>query len=1019
MDTINSGTPIPSTSTIQSLISDAALKYDKQLAFHVSGKEALSYRELLASCKATWKILSEAGINQHDRIAVLLPQGPENALVCLSVMSVSTCVPLNPEYKEAELEALFKQLNIRLIITAYEVAAAVINVANTFNIATLVLNIPEEAPAGVFVLEPTTPKLTLTANDTVIDSAPLQHTDIALILHTSGSTGLPKAVPLTHQNLLTSSNNLISTLKLTADDCALNMMPLFHIGALLDLMLAPLAVGGRIVFSRDMSADSFFKALDAFKPSWYQAVPTMMQDLLAKAKREQINVDCSSLRFCRSVSSPLPAAIREAFEDLFKLPVIEIYGMTETAGVITSNTLANKTSDSGTLDVSNTVGKSAGPDIQIADNMGNPAKVNQRGEVIVRGNNVFSGYLGSEPQNEDFINDWFKTGDEGYLDERGQLFLSGRIKDIINRGGEKISPIEVDTLLRQHPLIDDAACFAFTHLSLGEDIAAAIVLKPSSIKASPIQSKHKVNEHELRAFLASSLAQHKIPHHMFFVKQLPRTSGGKLQRHCLTEEFCSDASRRDTPTAVELCSEQQTLIASIWKEVLAVPSVNIDDDFFDLGGDSLSATEFITALEKNLGRSVEMGLFYDHPTLSEFDAFLSEQLAAQDALASSKQDEMPAFNKSKYLSEEVYNEIANFMSAWQGLKKTPDSLIVGLNTLGSKPAIFYGCQGNAELQAFADLMGPEQPVYGFRSLMELHFKSPENEKALSKHFAEEIRASLPNESYIIGGFCAGGRFAFEIAQQLKLLQEKVQLLFLIETFIPRHYDGRTALFYVKRSKQTPYRHFYTPERGWPKYYSGELSVTFLHTHHVGFFKPPEAAVFADHLKHEIDGALNCTPSKNSLNNFPTVSTQVLPENGFQAKISSSVDPALSPEQSLNLKVVLENKSQVTWLPSKQSGIFLANRWRKRKNNKVKVWKDGLTELTEPVAPGEKVTLNLKVIAPTVPRPWILEIDLIDEGVCWFQDYGSSPARLKTQVIYGARFWHLIRDKIRIKKQHAY
>ena len=645
--------------------------------------------------------------------------------------------------------------------------------------------------------------------------------------------------------------------------------------------------------------------------------------------------------------------------------------------------------------------------------------------MIVRGENVFAGY--ERGDNCEFVNGWFRTGDEGFLDEAGFLYLVGRIKDIINRGGEKISPLEIDQLLIAHPAIKDAACFACPHLSLGEDVAAAIVLEPGQT----------LTDFETRQFLSGKLASFKIPHHIFYVESLPRTVAGKLQRQVLSLQFFPAETEGDsTDGAVGEVALPETprekMIASIWQEILDIPQIGLHDNFFDLGGDSLSATEFIAELELKLKRSVTAGMFFDHPTIAAFDQFLSEQLsegavhagdepgqvgvpiAAQAPMHSAQDDNLV----TTHLTKAQFTEMLNVTAAWQGVKKTPDSLLVGFNTLGSKPPIFFACTGSAELLPLAKNLGQDQPLYGFRSLMDLKSKSPENTLAFARHYVEEMRHIQPTGEYILGGFCAGGRLAFEMAQLLRDSGRGVKLLFLMEAFIPRPYDGRVALFYVEQGEHTPYRYYATPEQGWLKYYTGTLSASVLPTYHMGLFESPYDTEFARLLAHEIDCADRGVPSKAVLPESAAPATHPLPRSAYSARIESPLARVIAPGAVMRLPVEVANTSDCIWLPTSRSGISLANRWRKKRSGKIKIWRDGRTELTRPLAPGESVILTLDVRAPVLAREWILEIDLVDEGVCWFQEQGSSPARPSTRVLHGAQYWQYLMNRLGKMNRYA-
>ena len=339
--------------------------------------------------------------------------------------------------------------------------------------------------------------------------------DAALILHTSGTTSRPKIVPLTHGNLCASARNIVETLSLGPTDRGLHVMPLFHIHGLVAGLLAPLLAGGSVFCAPGFNALKFFAWMDEARPTWYTAVPTMHQAILARAGRNRDVILRSPLRFIRSSSASLPPQVMAGLEETFSAPVIEAYAMTEAAHQMTSNPLPPRPRKPGT------VGVAAGPEVRILDAQGNVLPAGQIGEVAIRGENVLQGYENNPQANAAaFVNGWFRTGDQGHLDEDGYLRITGRLKEIINRGGEKISPREVDEVLLSHPAVAQALTFALPHEKLGEEVAAAIV----------VHEGQKVAEQELRDFAAGRLSDFKVPRRIVFLEQIPAGPTGKPQR---------------------------------------------------------------------------------------------------------------------------------------------------------------------------------------------------------------------------------------------------------------------------------------------------------------------------------------------------------------------------------------------------------------------------------------------------------------------------------------------------------
>ena len=442
--------------------------------------------------------LRDAGLNSDSRIAIVLPNGPEMAFVLLAAMSVGCAAPLNPKYREEEFRFYLDDLHAAALITfegaspeAHSAAAkGVIPITVRGEGLTIDLGVPF---AG--------------SNSTARPTAD----DHALVLHTSGTTSRPKIVPLRQRNLAQSARNIASSLGLTADDRSLNVMPLFHIHGMMAGFLAPLSVGGSVVCTPGFDAFAFHRLVDELRPSYYSAVPTMHQMVLSRAPAPRP----TTLRFIRSSSAALPKPVSEKLSELFDVPIIEAYGMTEASHQMTSNPLPPGQAKPGS------VGIARGIDVAILGPENNVLQPGERGEVSIKGATVVDGYENNPSANASaFMSGWFRTGDEGMLDEDGFLFLTGRLKEQINRGGEKISPLEIDEVLLRHPAVAEAVTFAIPHEKLGEEIGAVVVLSEGQ----------EVTESELRAYLAERLAAFKVPRRCVFVSEIPKGATGKIQR---------------------------------------------------------------------------------------------------------------------------------------------------------------------------------------------------------------------------------------------------------------------------------------------------------------------------------------------------------------------------------------------------------------------------------------------------------------------------------------------------------
>lgn len=508
-------------------LADLVIRADPERpALSAPGGAAISYAELRTLIAEAGRTLYAHGIRAGDRVAIVVPGGPMAAALFISVASAATAAPLNPAYTEDEFSFYLADLEAKAVIVAADVPSAARTAALASGIAVLEVSACDarETP-GQFVL----------IGDGQQISAPNSHwpdaaaaDDVALILHTSGTTAKPKRVPLRHRHLTASAANVAATLQLTPDDRTLNIMPLFHIHGLVASLLASISTGGHVVCAPAFDALRAFAWFADAAPTWYSAVPTMHQAILARAPRNTEITDAMTLRFIRSSSASLPPSVLEALETTFRAPVIEAYGMTEAAHQMTSNALPPADRKVGS------VGHPAGPDVALFDRVSNrilraeKAKPDHSGEVVIRGANVFSGYDTDPAANADAFHDgWFRTGDLGVFDDDGCLKIVGRLKEMINRGGEKIAPREVEDVLLRHPAVVEAVVFGCPHATLGEEVAAIVVCVDGQAPTA----------RALKDFAAGSIARFKVPDRILFREAVPKGATGKVQRIGLAQKL--------------------------------------------------------------------------------------------------------------------------------------------------------------------------------------------------------------------------------------------------------------------------------------------------------------------------------------------------------------------------------------------------------------------------------------------------------------------------------------------------
>jgi amino acid adenylation domain-containing protein len=590
--------------TICSLIDDRASTSPQAAAILGIERDPLSFASLAGHIQRTVRQLNRLGIGRDDRIAIVQPNGPEAVVCFLAACSTGVAAPLNPRYSFDEFRFYLSDLKPKVLILSSSEDSAAAKAASSMSVPVLRLA-PDSREAGAFHLDGL-------AAGAPVEDRPALPDSVALVLHTSGSTARPKLVPLTHGNLWHSARNIGASLALSPDDCCLNIMPLFHVHGLVGAALSSLMAGAAVVCAPDFQAPHFFEQLDRFPITWYTAVPTMHRAILGRAGANREIISRSRLRFIRSCSAALPPQLMAELEEVFQVPVVEAYGMTEAAHQVAVNPLPPGARKPGS------VGRPAGCEVSILDEQGGHLPAEQTGHVVLRGPNIMLGYDHGVPRSETFApGGWFYTGDQGRIDQDGYLFLTGRTKEIINRGGEKISPRELDEVLLTHPSVAEAVTFALPDQRLGEEIGAAVVLRPGM----------EAGEGELREFAAERLADFKVPRRILFLAELPKGPSGKLQRIGLAAKLglTEMSTAQQAAGFAEPRRALERKLASIWKEVLDVDRVGIHDDFFELGGDSILATQMAVRVRDEFGVVVPLFRVFASSRLDQMAKWLEAE----------------------------------------------------------------------------------------------------------------------------------------------------------------------------------------------------------------------------------------------------------------------------------------------------------------------------------------------------------------------------------------------------------
>jgi len=599
--------------TLPELLANQAEAFSARPAIQAPFRQALTYAGLWNQVAATVNVLKAAGVSPADRIGLLLPNGPEMAVALLAAASAGSAAPLNPAYRAKELEYCLSDLRPKILLVDSRVDTPARNRAPHYGSTVIDLVSLPNAPAGIFALQGTPSTV---HDDRSGCTHRVDESSVALVLHTSGTTSRPKQVPLTHGNIALSARSIAHTLELNSNDCGLNIMPLFHIHGLIAGLVASLAAGAQVVCAPGLDPEHFFDWLKTFRPTWYSAVPTMHQMILDAARSRDYIPGDVPLRCIRSSSAALAPRLLDELENLFHCPVIEAYGMTEATHQMTSNPLPPGERKAGS------VGLPAGPELGLMNAAGELLEQGATGEIVIRGGSVTAGYQDNPEANQkSFHNGWFKTGDQGHIDADGYLFITGRLKEIINRGGENIQPREIDETLMNLSGIRQAVAFAVAHPTLGEDLAAAVVVAPDS----------GLTEAAIRAFAFEHLADYKVPSQVLIVDAVPKGATGKLRRIGLAELLGERLERHYVAPRNEL----EQAIADIFTAVLCLEKVGINDNFFALGGDSIRGTQVIGRLQSSLHVEVPIVTLFQKPTVAELSAHVeaSADYIDSDALS--------------------------------------------------------------------------------------------------------------------------------------------------------------------------------------------------------------------------------------------------------------------------------------------------------------------------------------------------------------------------------------------------
>jgi acyl-CoA synthetase (AMP-forming)/AMP-acid ligase II/thioesterase domain-containing protein len=721
--------------TIHHSILEWAKKSPNSSAIAAPGRSTLNFHGLWEQVQSNARALQSWGLKRNDRVAIALPQGAEMAVSFLSVSAVATGAPINPLTSESDLEVLLERLKARALIVEAGVDGPIRNVATRFKIPLLELTSILDAPAGVFRLR--VDSIRKVENLTFSDPD-----DIVIVLPTSGTTSQPKLVPLTHRKWCAAADNTRVALGLTQNDRCLNIMPLFHAHGLGVGVLASLMAGAAVMCTPTFDAAKFFRWMEEFRPTWYTGVPTMHQAILSEAPHHKEIIARTPLRFIRSASSLLPLGIMMALEQTFNVLVTQGYGLSE------APQLTNTPLDYTKRKVES-LGIPGSSEIAIMDEVGRLLEPNNSGEIVCRGPVVMDGYLDNPTANgQCYTNGWFRTGDLGYLDNDGHLFMTGRLKEIINRGGEKVLPQEVDQVLMAFSPIAQAVTFGVPDPVMGEEIAVAVTLRPGM----------DVKIEDIRKFAIGRLSEFKVPRRVLILPAIPTGPTGKLVRRDVAERFglLATATKRTTTETVKPPKYPlEYHLIHLWEELLGFGPLGVKDDFFNHGGDSLLAARMMAEIEKTCRRSLHPSVLFSAPTVEALARLIAEH-----------QDDDPLTRP--------------LIEIQRGGRRQPFVFLNG---------DYYG--GGMYCRKLAHCLDPEQPFYVF-SPYDIENGGPPSIIAQAKRYLRSLKSAIPSGPYLLGGYSHAGLIAYEMARLLKFQGDQVAFLMVLDMPAP---DPRLRLLH--------------------------------------------------------------------------------------------------------------------------------------------------------------------------------------------------------------------------------
>ncbi|MBY6090597.1 AMP-binding protein [Maritimibacter alkaliphilus] len=899
--------------------------------FYLDGAAMLALRETLEEG------LAGMGLGPTSVVAARLGDGPAQTAVLFALAHLVRLVPLNPALQREDLAHQLSISGAQALIN--EAALGPAPVAG--DVPQIRLELPEaHAPQS------------LTLTGAAVAPGESWSEGPGLVLFTSGSTGLPKAVPLTLENLYGAAERIGGSLYLGPEDMALHALPMFHIGGFVDLMLAPLIAGGAVHCASGRDPSAILQAARESGATWLQAVPTMLARMEAEYSADDWAELGGQIRLIRSVSADLPETRQAMIEDLLggEVPILPMYGMTETCGLIATTPLPPSPRKAGS------VGVIEGCALRICAPDGSDIEEGATGQVRVMSPDMMTGYLG-EAESPFDADGWLITGDLGHIDEEGYLYLDGREKEMINRGGEKISPQEIERAILSHHAIIEAAAYARPHPTLGEHVGLAVVLRPGRVAGAE----------ELRKHLALRLADFKRPGRIDIKDALPRLAGGKLDRVALAALSDEEAADRAP------LSDTAQKIAEAWEQVLHRKPEGLAADFFEAGGDSLSATQFVFEVTRLTGVKLDPAQLYDTPTFGAFATMVETQDKAETAR----------------LDDAALSFVCERVKEWKLSPARPDvtDLIFRVGGQNGPRPLFWCVQADSEWPNIVEALGKKRPIYAMRTLFQMVGKDDAQSRRLAYHYATAIDRLQREGPIALGGFCEGAKVMTWVAEELAARGREVSLLVNWDHWPDAPTAFPTLHVWTEDKTHSARHRMVGPERALPLMHPAGAEGHYLQGRHGQTLRAPLPETLAKRLNALIDGQENLPVTEPGKDAFDT--TRPATAEAYKAEVKLRAPRFARRRAAVPVKVTVTNTSTVTW-PAGQTCVILTQH---NFDGHIRARIAGSAALEQDLAPGESVTREVQMTYPDKFVPVRVTADVIDNGVAFYSDYGlDSPRR---------------------------